>query len=144
MLNVTWSPSLHARAPPHPSVIQEGQGRNSLPTAGSLERQEREVTADDRSCLEGESWEAAIAFGVVQIRQRPVRGRLVDPSGDAVNDLRSHPLAGDGRREEFPVTLAVQVPTVQRQPVSLGDRCVPVTLHLVYLVAHEAAGFPSR
>jgi hypothetical protein len=91
-----------------------------LPTSTSpLQRQKTKVRANNRSRRKRQAGKPTIALGIIQIRQRAIRRRLVDPATDAVQDFLAHGGLGDGRGFEFPVRLGVEVARVEGQAVLL-------------------------
>jgi len=75
---------------------------------------------------------------IMEIRERAIRIRLIDPEGHRLKDLAAHRLATDGRDPELPVGLGVQVAAVEGEAVFLADCVVPVGLKLVDVVGDEA------
>jgi hypothetical protein len=114
--------------------------KTDSPPARPLQRQERKVPAHHRPRHEVDAGEAAVALGVVQVRQRAVRRRLVDPARDVVEDQLARPGLRDGGRLELPVRLGVQVAAVERDAVALYDDGVVGRLVGVDAVRDEVAG----
>jgi hypothetical protein len=63
---------------------------------------------------------------------------LVNPKSHALEDGAADFRAHDGGGEELPVRLGVQVSAVEREAVFLPHDVVPVALHLVDVLGHEA------
>ena len=81
---------------------------------------------------------SAIALRLVEIGERAIRAGLVEPLGYTLQDLGTDRFRGDGRGEEFPVGLGVEVAAVQGQAVALADGVVPVRLDFVDVAGDKA------
>lgn len=93
---------------------------------------------DDRPRHEVRAREAALALGLVEVRKRAIGARLVEPLGHALQDLGADGRRGDGRGEELPVGLRVEVAAVEGEAVALADGVVPLRLDPVDVVGDEA------
>ena len=74
----------------------------------------------------------------MEVGKRAIRARLIEPLGHTLQDLGTDSFRGDGRGEEFPVRLGVEVAAVQGQAVALTDGVVPVRLDFVDVAGDEA------
>lgn len=99
------------------------------------------MAADHRPREEVRPRKAAPSLRLVQIRERAVRLRLVDPAGDAVQDLGARAAGRDGRGLELPVALREQVAAVEREAVLLHHVGVPGGLLRVDAVRDEVVGY---
>lgn len=63
---------------------------------------------------------------------------LIDPKSHALEDGAADFRAHDSGGEELPVRLGVQVSAVEREAIFLAHDVVPVALHLVDVLGHEA------
>lgn len=97
------------------------------------------MAADHRSSVEVRPGELALTLRVVEIGERKVGDRLIDPFGDGFQDLAADVLAGNGHGEELPVGLGIQVPAVKWEAILLTHVVVPNRLSLVYMAGHEAS-----
>ena len=53
------------------------------------------MAANDRPSKEVRTREAPVTLRVVQVREWTIRGGLIDPAGDRIEDLCTHSLRGD-------------------------------------------------
>jgi hypothetical protein len=74
---------------------------------------------NNRSREEVRPRKPSIAFGIVQIGQGTIRGRLIDPPANTVKYFLTDGRFGDGRGFEFPIGFCVEVAAVERESVLL-------------------------
>ena len=74
----------------------------------------------------------------MEIGKRAIRAGLIEPLGYTLQDLGTDRFRGDGRGEELPVGLGVEVAAVQGQAVALADGVVPVRLDFVDIAGYKA------
>ena len=96
------------------------------------------MAPDDGPGHEVRAGKAAVALGLVEVREGPVGAGLVEPLSDALEDLGADGRRRDGRGEELPVGLGVEVAAVEGEAVALADGVVPVGLDSVDVVGDEA------
>lgn len=96
------------------------------------------MAADDRPGHEVGAGKAAVALGLMEIGKRTVGAGLVEPLGDAFQDLGTDGFRRDGRGEELPVGFRVEVAAVEGQAVLLADGVVPLGLDFVNVGGDEA------
>ena len=84
------------------------------------------MATNDRPSHEMRTGEATIALRLMEVRERAVGARLVEPLGHAFQDLGADGFGRDGRGEEFPVGLRVEVAAVEGEAEALADGVVPV------------------
>ena len=77
------------------------------------------MTANNRPRKEIRAREATVFLGLVQVGERSIRSRLVQPFGHAFENLGPRLGRSDGSGLEFPVGLGVQVARVERELVRL-------------------------
>lgn len=91
----------------HPSHLPRSHP-SPLPTFTSpFERQKSKMATNNWPSRKDESREPTRALRLIQVRQRAICGRLVDPKRHAVEDELADGRLGDGGRLEFPVGLGV-------------------------------------
>lgn len=117
------------------------------------------MASDDGTGEEEGVREVAVAFGVVEVGEgaifsfpfsvstgpQKLGGKnaltghsLIDPDRHALEDGGAHFRAHDGGGEELPIRLGIEVSAVERETVFLPHDVVPVALHLVDVLGHEA------
>ena len=97
------------------------------------------MPSNNGSRRERQSRKSAVAFGIVQIRQGAIRGRLVDPARHPVQNLLPDGRSCNGGRLKLPVGFGVKVARVERQAVLLHDDGVVRGLVCVDVVGDEVA-----
>lgn len=80
----------------------------------------------------------------MQIRQRTIRIRFIDPSCYCSEDFCAHRFRRHGCGEEFPVCFCVEVAGVEGEAVALEDGGVPGALHGVDVGRDEACFVSGR
>ena len=75
----------------------------------------------------------------MEIGKRAIGAGLIEPLGYTFQYLGTYRFRGDGRGEEFPVRLGVEVTAVQGQAVALADGVVPVRLDFVDVAGDKAS-----
>lgn len=122
-------PLLPLRHPLHPSS-----------TTPPLQRQPRKMPSHHGPCEEVRIREPPVPLRDVQIRERTIRRRLVDPPRHARHNLRAHLVRRHGRGVHLPVGLGVEVPAIEGEAVFLQGEGVPFGLGGVDCVGDEVSG----
>jgi hypothetical protein len=98
-----------------PQTTSTTPSTNSPPTplTSPLHRQESKVTAHNRPSKEVRSGEPTVFLSLIQVRERTVRRRLVQPGSHALEDLGASLGRSDGGGLKLPVGFSVQVAGVE-------------------------------
>ena len=96
------------------------------------------MATDNRSGKEHRTGKAARALGVVEVRHRTIRTRLIQPQRHTLENNRASLIPRDRHGKKLPVGFRIQVSAIKRQAVALADGEVPVALELVDVLGDEA------
>lgn len=121
--------------------LQKSQPFHRLAPACFPQRQKGKMPPRHRPRHEVRARPSTIALRLMEIGKRAIRAGLIEPLGYTFQYLGTDRFRGDGRGEEFPVGLGVEVTAVQGQAVALADGVVPVRLDLVDVAGDKASSF---